>query len=169
MVCTKCEKVLQRNPFRCANRANTTLRNSPRSPRQIHLNQPLSVSRTARAKSARTNSLDARNRQEQLPALVEASLLRVQRIDIRSVWCTRLETCAVSDVYDYASPTQANVRTASHRSRRIKRNIVMVRPPHQILHVLCQRGPLGCAFKKGICSICGKQILDTSGYQMVNK
>ncbi|KAI0289462.1 hypothetical protein BC826DRAFT_957231 [Russula brevipes] len=27
----------------------------------------------------------------------------------------------------------------------------------------------GCAFKKGICSICGKQILDTSGYQMVNK
>ncbi|KAI0317161.1 PDZ-binding protein [Amylostereum chailletii] len=27
----------------------------------------------------------------------------------------------------------------------------------------------GCAFKKGLCSICGKQILDTSGYSMVNK
>ncbi|KAI0033917.1 PDZ-binding protein [Vararia minispora EC-137] len=27
----------------------------------------------------------------------------------------------------------------------------------------------GCAFKKGICSICGKQILDTKGYAMVNK
>ncbi|KAI0061034.1 hypothetical protein BV25DRAFT_1806264 [Artomyces pyxidatus] len=27
----------------------------------------------------------------------------------------------------------------------------------------------GCAFKKGLCSICGKQILDTSGYQMTNK
>ncbi|KAI0048132.1 hypothetical protein FA95DRAFT_1558403 [Auriscalpium vulgare] len=27
----------------------------------------------------------------------------------------------------------------------------------------------GCAFKKGICSICGKQILDTSGYSMSAK
>ncbi|KZV65169.1 hypothetical protein PENSPDRAFT_638679 [Peniophora sp. CONT] len=27
----------------------------------------------------------------------------------------------------------------------------------------------GCAFKKGICSICGKQILDTSGYAMSSK
>ncbi|ETW78638.1 hypothetical protein HETIRDRAFT_155876 [Heterobasidion irregulare TC 32-1] len=27
----------------------------------------------------------------------------------------------------------------------------------------------GCAFKKGLCSICGKQILDTTGYAMQNK
>ncbi|KAA1470241.1 hypothetical protein DENSPDRAFT_835993 [Dentipellis sp. KUC8613] len=27
----------------------------------------------------------------------------------------------------------------------------------------------GCAFKKGLCAICGKQILDTTGYQMSNK
>ncbi|KZT21584.1 hypothetical protein NEOLEDRAFT_1139203 [Neolentinus lepideus HHB14362 ss-1] len=27
----------------------------------------------------------------------------------------------------------------------------------------------GCAYKKGICSICGKQILDTSGYVMSSK
>jgi len=27
----------------------------------------------------------------------------------------------------------------------------------------------GCAFKKGICAICGKQVLDTTGYQMSNK
>ncbi|KAF8315342.1 hypothetical protein DL93DRAFT_2057198 [Clavulina sp. PMI_390] len=27
----------------------------------------------------------------------------------------------------------------------------------------------GCAFKKGICSICGKQILDTKGYAMSSK
>ena len=168
MVCTKCEKVLQ-YPSRRANCANPTLRNSPRSPRPIHLNRPPPVSRMARAKSARTNSSDARNRQGQLPALAGVSPLRVQRIVIRSVWCTQLETCAGADVYYYASPMQANVRTASHRSRRIKRNIVTVRPPHWILHILCQRGPLGCAFKKGICSICGKQILDTSGYQMVNK
>jgi len=27
----------------------------------------------------------------------------------------------------------------------------------------------GCAYKKGLCSICGKQILDTTGYQMSSK
>ncbi|EIN09502.1 hypothetical protein PUNSTDRAFT_101339 [Punctularia strigosozonata HHB-11173 SS5] len=27
----------------------------------------------------------------------------------------------------------------------------------------------GCAYKKGVCSICGKQILDTSGYVMSAK
>lgn len=28
---------------------------------------------------------------------------------------------------------------------------------------------LGCAYKKGLCSICGKQILDTTGYVMSSK
>ena len=157
-------------PCFCMNYANTLLRNSPRLPHPILSSRQQLALRTARAKSVRTNSSDARNRQEQLPALVEVSLLRVQRIDIRFVWRTQLEAFAGSDIYYYyASPTQASVRTASHRSRRIKRNIVMVRPPHWILFIFCQRGTLGCAFKKGICSICGKQILDTSGYQMVNK
>ncbi|KAF8159485.1 PDZ-binding protein [Crassisporium funariophilum] len=27
----------------------------------------------------------------------------------------------------------------------------------------------GCAYKKGLCSICGKQILDTTGYVMSSK
>ncbi|KAG8693295.1 hypothetical protein FRC08_009211 [Ceratobasidium sp. 394] len=27
----------------------------------------------------------------------------------------------------------------------------------------------GCAYKKGICSICGKQVLDTTGYVMSSK
>ncbi|KAF8515958.1 PDZ-binding protein [Gautieria morchelliformis] len=27
----------------------------------------------------------------------------------------------------------------------------------------------GCAYKKGICSICGKKILDTTGYVMSSK
>ncbi|KAF8331682.1 PDZ-binding protein [Cantharellus anzutake] len=27
----------------------------------------------------------------------------------------------------------------------------------------------GCAFKRGACAICGKKILDTSGYAMSNK
>ncbi|EIM86816.1 uncharacterized protein STEHIDRAFT_121662 [Stereum hirsutum FP-91666 SS1] len=27
----------------------------------------------------------------------------------------------------------------------------------------------GCAFKKGLCSMCGKQILDTTGYAMSSK
>ncbi|KAK0489196.1 PDZ-binding protein [Armillaria novae-zelandiae] len=27
----------------------------------------------------------------------------------------------------------------------------------------------GCAYKKGLCSICGKQILDTTGYAMSSK
>ncbi|KDQ19690.1 hypothetical protein BOTBODRAFT_52011 [Botryobasidium botryosum FD-172 SS1] len=27
----------------------------------------------------------------------------------------------------------------------------------------------GCAYKKGICAICGKQILDTTGYAMSSK
>ncbi|KAJ2934781.1 hypothetical protein H1R20_g2300, partial [Candolleomyces eurysporus] len=27
----------------------------------------------------------------------------------------------------------------------------------------------GCAYRKGLCSICGKQILDTSSYVMSNK
>ncbi|KAJ7781997.1 hypothetical protein DFH07DRAFT_393007 [Mycena maculata] len=28
---------------------------------------------------------------------------------------------------------------------------------------------LGCAYKKGLCSICGKQVLDTTGYHMSSK
>ncbi|KAE9396874.1 hypothetical protein BT96DRAFT_823993 [Gymnopus androsaceus JB14] len=27
----------------------------------------------------------------------------------------------------------------------------------------------GCAYKKGVCSICGKQVLDTTGYVMSSK
>ncbi|CUA75676.1 Cysteine-rich PDZ-binding protein [Rhizoctonia solani] len=27
----------------------------------------------------------------------------------------------------------------------------------------------GCAYKKGLCSICGKQVLDTKGYVMSSK
>jgi hypothetical protein len=30
-------------------------------------------------------------------------------------------------------------------------------------------GATGCAYRKGLCSICGKQILDTSSYVMSNK
>jgi hypothetical protein len=97
MVCTKCEKVYQCN-LSVAQTMLIKLRNSPRSPRPIHLNRPLLASRTARAKSARTNSSDAQSRQEQVPALVGVSPLRVQRIVIRFVWRPQLETCAGPDV-----------------------------------------------------------------------
>lgn len=33
----------------------------------------------------------------------------------------------------------------------------------------CAHSFLGCAYKKGLCSICGKQILDTTGYVMSSK
>jgi hypothetical protein len=73
-------------------------RNFPRSPRPIHLNRPPLASRMARAKSERTNSSDVRSRQGQVPALAGVFPLRVQRIVIRFVWRTQLETCAGSDV-----------------------------------------------------------------------
>jgi hypothetical protein len=48
------------------------------------------------------------------------------------------------------------------------RNIVMVRLI-SILGVAMAHFRTGCAYKKGLCSICGKQILDTTGYSMSSK
>ncbi|KAK0188643.1 hypothetical protein F5146DRAFT_674098 [Armillaria mellea] len=71
------------------------------------------------------------------------------------------------------SRIKGNVKIASRQSPRIKQSTVMVR-----YHSSCLSNSLGpdilfsysgCAYKKGLCSICGKQILDTTGYVMSSK
>ncbi len=71
------------------------------------------------------------------------------------------------------SRIKGNVKIASRQSPRIKQSTVMVRYHSSCLSNLF---PLtsstrisGCAYKKGLCSICGKQILDTTGYVMSSK
>jgi hypothetical protein len=67
-----------------------------------------------------------------------------------------------------ASHIKANARIVSSPLRRIKPSTATV----SIIALPGKLGAhfvLGCAYKKGLCSICGKQILDTTGYVMSSK
>lgn len=69
------------------------------------------------------------------------------------------------------SPIRTNVKTVSNQRHKTAPSIVMVcrfksvSLPRLITYPLTT----GCAYKKGLCSICGKQILDTTGYVMSSK
>lgn len=70
------------------------------------------------------------------------------------------------------SRTRGSVKTVKVLLRRIVQSIVMVSLASrswQEQSVDVGDGGVGCAYKKGICSMCGKQILDTSGYVMSSK
>jgi cysteine-rich PDZ-binding protein len=79
---------------------------------------------------------------------------------------------AMDSAIDYdISHINRSVRTASNLRPRTRRNIVMVKTNFFESHeaIILINISIGCAYKKGLCSICGKQILDTTGYVMSSK
>jgi hypothetical protein len=72
-----------------------------------------------------------------------------------------------------SSLTKGNAKTVKARLRRTKPSIVMVRCVAVFCVVAVEVDErfvvAGCAYKKGLCSMCGKQILDTTGYVMSSK
>ena len=66
------------------------------------------------------------------------------------------------------SPIRANAKIANPQRHRTAPSTVMVRLQSALCSLSSHLCP-GCAYKKGICSICGKRILDTTGYHMSSK
>ena len=88
------------------------------------------------------------------------------QVRILSIVLDDLEAHAV-----VASHTKVNVRTVSPLSPRTRRSTVTVCSPHSRTSHPPAHGlsRIGCAYKRGVCAICGKQVLDTTGYVMSSK
>ena len=84
--------------------------------------------------------------------------------------CAALTCQAACYSFRVHSRIRINVKTASRQSPRIARSIVMVRTLSSPSgsHILILPS-LGCAYKRGVCAICGKAVLDTTGYVMSAK